>query len=211
MDRIAAVYRARDVQELTAQYDNWAPHYDRQVARELGYVGPRRAASALAERVPRTARILDAGAGTGLVGQALFDLGYRNITGIDVSQGMLACARAKRAYTAFHRMDLNSRLRFKNGSFDAVISVGVLTDGHALPDCLNEFVRVCVPGGHIVMSLRCDRAGRYRDEIAALQSRGSWRIAAVSDAFDCFANCETKIPLEIWTCVVASGAHAVAT
>jgi predicted TPR repeat methyltransferase len=210
MDRIAAVYRARDVQELTAQYDNWAPHYDRQIEYELGYAGPRRGASALADHVPRTARILDAGAGTGLVGQALFDLGYHNITGIDVSSGMLAHARAKQVYTSFHRMDLNGRLAIKNESFDAVISVGVLTDGHAPPACLDEFVRVCVPGGHIVMSLRCDRGGCYRDAIAALQSRGSCRVAAVSDPFDCFVNSETRIALEIWTCVVESRADAVA-
>jgi predicted TPR repeat methyltransferase len=202
MSRIAAVYAAPSVRQLAARYDEWARDYDRQIAFELGYVGPRHAAHELANHVPLTARILDAGAGTGLVGQALFDLGYRNITGIDVSEGMLARARAKNLYTALHRMDLNARLRLKRASFNAVIAVGVLTDGHASPDCLDEFVRVTEPGGYIVVSLRWDRDGRYREKIAALARTAACTPVGVTDAFDCFPNCETRVQLRLWTFVV---------
>lgn len=43
----------------------------------------------------RAAPILDAGAGTGIVGEVLAILGYTRLAGIDLSDGMLAVARAK--------------------------------------------------------------------------------------------------------------------
>ena len=62
--------------------------------------------------VPRSARVLDAGAGTGLVGESLKRLGYSNIEALDLSLGMLEEARKKNAYSAFHQMILGETLDF---------------------------------------------------------------------------------------------------
>ena len=43
-------------------------------------------------------RILDAGAGTGIIGKMLVDLGYKNIDGLDISQKMLDLAAPKNVY-----------------------------------------------------------------------------------------------------------------
>ena len=48
------------------------------------------------------APVLDAGAGTGLVGEWLGILGYPEVEALDISEGMLAVARAKGVYRALH-------------------------------------------------------------------------------------------------------------
>ena len=92
--------------------------------------------------MPRDARILDAGAGTGLVGEILASMGYRRMVAMDLSQGMLEEARKKGVYEDFHQMVMGETLDYETGSFDAVITVGVLTVGHAPASSLDELVRV---------------------------------------------------------------------
>ena len=117
---------------------------------------PALALEACRQYVPSDARILDAGAGTGLVGKALSDAGYRNLTAIDMSPGMLEEARAKGVYRQLRRMVLGERLDFPDDNFDAVVSIGVLTLGHAPARSLDEMVRVTKPGGHVIFTLRPD-------------------------------------------------------
>jgi len=56
--------------------------------------------------------------------------------------GMLEEARAKNAYREFHQMIMGETLGFTTDSFNAVISVGVLTLGHAPASSLDELERV---------------------------------------------------------------------
>ena len=88
-----------------------------------------------------TARILDAGAGTGLVGKALKEMGYGSIVAMDLSEGMLEIAKKTEAYESFDQMVLGETLGYKTDSFDAVISVGVFTVGHVPASGLDELVR----------------------------------------------------------------------
>jgi predicted TPR repeat methyltransferase len=41
---------------------------------------------------------LDLGCGTGLVGKALWEAGFRNITGVDISESMMERARQSNYY-----------------------------------------------------------------------------------------------------------------
>ena len=50
---------------------------------------PGLAAETFQQFVPTESKVLDAGAGTGLVGVELHRLGYTNIHAMDMSQGML--------------------------------------------------------------------------------------------------------------------------
>ena len=68
------------------------------MAVDFNYLAPERAAHVFASHVPRHARVLDAGAGTGLVGEALSELGYNQLFAMDLSQGMLEEARKKDIY-----------------------------------------------------------------------------------------------------------------
>ena len=88
-DRLKWITSSRDKEELTEKYDNWAKDYDAELQRDFQYVGPQRTAEFLARYVSREAKILDAGAGTGLVGEVLAKIGYQNLVAMDLSEGML--------------------------------------------------------------------------------------------------------------------------
>ena len=64
------VYSSKDVGELRERYNQWAPAYNHDLEKAFGWSAPQLAADVFARYVPTCARVLDAGAGTGLVGRA---------------------------------------------------------------------------------------------------------------------------------------------
>jgi SAM-dependent methyltransferase len=104
--------------------------------------------------VPKAdAAILDAGAGTGANGTLLSILGYNNITGLDMSERMLVLARARKCYADLCRGILGERLDFQSNSFDAIISTGTFTTGHAPASAFDELTRILEPGGVIIFTV----------------------------------------------------------
>ncbi len=155
-NRVQWVYNAKDNDELQARYDEWASEYDADVIDDFGYFGPQRGADIFERFVPTSARVLDAGAGTGLVGAVLKEKGYGTIVAMDLSNGMLEEARKTGAYQGFDQMVLGETLGYETASFDSTISIGTFSLGHAPASGLDELVRVTKPGGHIVYSVRAD-------------------------------------------------------
>jgi len=103
-DRVQWIYSSRDNKELTERYDQWAKDYDADLEEEFGWLGPQRAVEFFIRYVLKEARILDAGAGTGLVGELLAKQDYKDLVAMDLSLGMLEEARKKNAYREFHQM-----------------------------------------------------------------------------------------------------------
>jgi len=175
--RLEQVYGAKSNAELRAIYDEWAAAYDADL-QAFGYSYPPAIAGLVARYVrDRGALILDAGAGTGIVGEVLAILGYTRLTGIDLSDGMLAVARAKAVYTELKNQTLGERLDFADDQFAATVSAGVLTTGHAPPSCLDELIRVTRPSGHLIFTLSTPvyEEGGFRLKLEALSGQGLWR------------------------------------
>lgn len=97
--------------------------------------------------------ILEVGVGTGLA-LPMYPRHCR-IVGIDFSEGMLEQAKQRAAehrmdHVQLHRMDAGA-MEFKDDSFDTVVAAYVVT---AVPDyrkVVSEMIRVCRPGGRIIM------------------------------------------------------------
>ena len=204
-NRVQWVYSSRDNRELEERYDQWARDYDSDLITEFEYHSPRRAAEVLAAHVPRNARILDAGAGTGLVGEILSSMGYQRLVAMDLSQGMLEEARKKGVYESFHQMVMGETLDYETGSFDAVITVGVLTVGHAPASSLDELVRVTRPNGHIVFSLRPDvyEDNGFRERQDELESQGKWQLVERTEEFRPMPKGEPEVTHRVWVYRVA--------
>ncbi len=148
------VYDAKKPEEVAALYDNWASTYDAEMAK-FGYRHPAICVALLARHLPRgSTPVLDAGAGTGLVGEWLTILGYPDVEALDISSGMLAVAKTKRCYTKFHQLALGGPLPFRAGDFLGIIASGIFTTGHVGTEGLGELLRICRPGGTIVLTIK---------------------------------------------------------
>ncbi|HVA68678.1 MAG TPA: methyltransferase domain-containing protein [Candidatus Binataceae bacterium] len=99
-------------------------------------------------------RVLEVGVGTGISLDAYPP--YVTVTGIDPSADMLAHAHAKTRDNGWSHIDIRGgdalNLEFPDNSFDWVMSFHVIT---VVPDpirMMHEMVRVCKPGGKIVLA-----------------------------------------------------------
>ncbi len=195
--KVAAVFEAGTPEVLAERYDELATTYDEALDTDIS---PRRAAEVLARHCPGDGKILDAGCGTGRVGQVLRELGYQDLEGIDISHGMLDEARKKGCYVGLHQQDLAQPLGYSDGAFDAVISVGVFVRGHAPSSSLDELVRVTKPSGHVVFTLRPEFyvGSDFNEKLAALATDGRWRWVETGDRFNAGFKEFPDINLQVW-------------
>ncbi|MBI9082399.1 MAG: class I SAM-dependent methyltransferase [Desulfobacterales bacterium] len=179
------VYAATSNEELEVAYDEWADDYDAHVT-GFGWKSPAVAVGLFGRYVPsREARVLDAGAGTGQIGELLMIMGYGNLMGIDLSAGMLAKAQKTGAYGELRQMLLGEHLDFPDNHFAACLSVGVFTAGHAPAAGFDELVRVVAPGGFIVFSLRdvVYLDDGFKAKFDALAAEGHWERVEKTPAY----------------------------
>jgi SAM-dependent methyltransferase len=203
--RLDRVYGSTDLHDLEAAYDQWAGDYDEDV-HHLGYLLRTVSTGYIARYIPANARILDAGAGTGLIGSYLQALSYRDLTAIDLSEGMLQRARERGCYREVHQMILGEPLGFDTNSFDHGYAVGVFTEGHAPPESFDELIRVIRPGGYFVFSIRDDvyRERGYRERLDQLEHLGQWAVVTSSPVFQPYPGARPDIRSRVFVYQVAA-------
>ena len=88
-------------------------------------------------------KIIDVGAGTGLIGVELHKLGYTDLHALDISQGMLNEAMKKNVYKNFICSSVSERIpEIETGEFHAVISGGSVMTGHVRASAFVEMIRM---------------------------------------------------------------------
>lgn len=182
---LQSAYNAKDGREAAELYDSWAEDYERAVS-SWGYTTPAVAAGLFGRYVkPEGGTVLDAGAGTGITGEVLSLLGYRDLVGIDVSHDMLELARRKDVYRDLRQMELGGRLDFPSDAFAAVVATGVFAAGHAPPESFEDLIRVTEPGGHLVFSVRTDvyQDGGFKEKQQALEREERWQLVGMTNPF----------------------------
>jgi ubiquinone/menaquinone biosynthesis C-methylase UbiE len=104
-------------------------------------------------------RVLDVGTGTGIVAlEAARAVGPEGaVLGVDLSEGMLAVARAGASMAGlkrveFQRMDAE-RLEIPDGAFDVAVSLFAVLHLHRPLVALSEMRRVLRPGGRLVVAV----------------------------------------------------------
>jgi ubiquinone/menaquinone biosynthesis C-methylase UbiE len=175
---LGAVYGAKTPLQVAAIYDQWAATYDSEML-VAGYRHPSICLALLARYLPHgTAPVLDAGAGTGLIGEWLGIVGYPTVEALDISEGMLAVAAKKNIYTKLHQLALGGPLPFVDHAFAGIVSTGVFTTGHVGAEALDELIRICQVGGSIVLTVKDTiwHAG-FRQAVQELTKMGRVELA----------------------------------
>lgn len=179
-------------------YDEWAEKYDK-VTGEAGYVAYK-TCTPIFDQLLRDKfdskhselRIIDAGAGTGIVGKVLQDLGYTNIDALDISQKMLNEAKKLNVYKNFFCAPLSEEpvAEIANDQYDALICIGTLTVGHVKPSAFDEILRIVKSGGIIGFTLRKDVYNEtvehavfkettkfgYREKMDEIENEKRWKL-----------------------------------
>ena len=108
---------------------------------------------------PATARILDVGSGTGFYVQLWHELGFRSVTGCDLTQAAVDRLRDRFPDTVFHRLDISDPVtELPAGAFDAVSCMDVLfhiTDDGGHRTAVENLARLTRPGGWCLFSENC--------------------------------------------------------
>ena len=156
---VQGVYSTGSQSVLNEYYRNWARNYDDDVYGPYGIQGhpskqPKHSTSPFRIHRPE---VLDIGAETGLVGEYLFKLGFRNLNALDASQSMLEVAKSKNVYNRLIRGELCADgLSIMPETYDATICVGTYTFGHVGASALAEVLEITKPDGVMCFTQRRD-------------------------------------------------------
>ena len=144
------LHTLKSTDEVRDLYDDWAQNdqYNQDMI-DWEYSGPRDVVSAfLPHTHNKDIKILDAGCGSGLVGEELSKEGFSIIHGADIAAKLMNSIPAG-LYHELHNIDLNKPINFTDDFFDAVLCVGTFTFGHVKAKALSEFTRIVKSGGII--------------------------------------------------------------
>lgn len=144
-----SAYALRTPEDNRRLYADWAESYDTGFAKAMAYRLPDLVAAAFDGAGP----VLDVGAGTGLLGQALAAKGVGPVDGIDISPQMLAVARTKAVYRDLMLVDLSQPLSLPFAVYNGVVSSGTFTHGHVGPEAIALLLGVAAPGARFVISV----------------------------------------------------------
>ena len=153
-DWLKTVYSETSSLKLNKHYKKWSNSYDQDM-KEWGYAYPVQLKKILNKnlKLKKGIKILDAGCGTGYVAEALIELKFKNIIGIDFSRAMLEIAKQKKIYSRLICQSLNETIKLRSNQFELVVCTGVLTSGHVGPNSIQELIRVVKPQGYFVCSI----------------------------------------------------------
>lgn len=171
-------------------YDAWAATYEKDTD-EHGYKGHVLCIEAFNKAMQsegvfpganKNIKILDAGAGTGIIGEMLVKQGYTNVDALDISQKMLDIALKKNVYKRFICAPLSDvRIeQIQTAEYDVTLCAGTIVYGQAKPVALDECIRHVRPGGLFIFSIRADsfdpKELGYSTKFEELEKLGKWSL-----------------------------------
>jgi SAM-dependent methyltransferase len=135
-----------------AYYRDWAASYDSGFATDMQYLLPAHVAAAFLGAAGQ-GPVLDVGAGTGLLAEALRRMGFTDpIDAVDFSVEMLERAAEKRIYAGLFQADITKPLNLPR-HYGGVVSSGTFTAGHVGPEALPNLLSVARPQAQFALSI----------------------------------------------------------
>jgi SAM-dependent methyltransferase len=138
---------------------------------------------------PESLRILDFGAGTGLVGARLRERGAGAVVGIDLVESAAEAARRDHpgAYDAYHVGDIlcldpESERALRDMRFNCLVSVSAVDIGHIPPEAFLRAYNMVLDNGWVAFNLKRDlldpeeEASGFRRMIKGMTERGALEV-----------------------------------
>ena len=169
----------KKIESIAAYWDAYSSNFDAAHATETLVLWKQELVRTVGES--RKQKILDVGTGTGFLALMLAESEY-DVTGIDISEAMLAIGREKADARGLQIPFIQSTgecTPFPPGSFDAVVNCRVLWTLTEPVVAVREWMRVLKPGGKVISFMRV--------------------MDVVSESGDAFYHCE-GIPIELPLC-----------
>lgn len=194
------VYNASNFDELAERYDIWAEEYDEDIQNIFGNVSPKKIVDVVSKYISFDAKLLDVGAGTGLVGQILSQRGYSNLDALDISQKMLEEAGKKGVYHNLYQKVLGNDLGLPTDSYDAIIAKGVFAPNHAPSNAFDELIRITKSGGYVIFTIRVDfyENSDFKDKLSSLEISNYWSLVEMTEKFACWPKATPDVLYRIW-------------
>lgn len=165
-------------------YDEWANDYDNDLINEYGYIAPKLTVDKFKALVlKKNLKIIDVGCGTGLVGQALYENGYKNIDGYDISPEMLKIAKQSKFYKELKQIDLNDKPTNLSETYDVLICVGSFGYGALEPIAIRHLIGLVKSGGLLFIFMNAEpfKSQNYQKHISALEAQSLWSVNSIDD------------------------------
>jgi 2-polyprenyl-3-methyl-5-hydroxy-6-metoxy-1,4-benzoquinol methylase len=143
-----------------AVYEGLADDYERHQLEDCAYQTPAAVAREVAQHTGGPVEVIDVGAGTGLVGEALLRAGVdARVAGVDLVEPMLREIDSP-AYRQCVVADAARELPIRSDRFDAAVSVGLMEHVIEPKRFVPEMLRVVKPGGIAVLTYVPNRKGQ---------------------------------------------------
>jgi predicted TPR repeat methyltransferase len=145
---------------LIRYFDQFAETFDQKLVDVLNYRIPEKLYAELAAMDRSFTNCLDAGCGTGLAGPLLRAPG-RQLTGVDVSRGMLAKANARDVYDRLIDSEIHGFLESTDDIFDLIVAADVLVYIGDLHRLLTAAASKLMLGGLFAFSVETTEIADY--------------------------------------------------
>ncbi|MFV0514616.1 MAG: class I SAM-dependent DNA methyltransferase [Jhaorihella sp.] len=149
---VKSAYGLKTPEDSRRLYAEWAGDYDDSFAAREDYqlhIHTARAFVSAGGQGP----VLDVGAGTGLCGAVLSNLGVGPIDATDISPEMLAQAMRKDIYRDAIEADINHGIPAPRESYSGIVSSGTFTHGHVGPEAIGALLRIARHGAQFALSI----------------------------------------------------------
>lgn len=143
------LHTANNHEDAVKCYSEIAETFDK-IQESLAYVGAKHGVKKCMEvgEVPKTARILDIGAGTGIIGEMLYSMGYENLDALDGCQELLEKSRERNCYKNLFCSFVvaDEELPVEKKAYDVAVMPGVVYPAHILPTAFGQVMKAVKKG-----------------------------------------------------------------
>jgi predicted TPR repeat methyltransferase len=144
-------------------FDSFAPAFEKSLIEELAYRTPEVLSEILRKALPQGRRfssVIDLGCGTGLMGVQIAPW-CDQLTGVDLSPGMLERARQKGIYHALHEENLITFLEARSCEHDLITATDVFVYIGDLEPVFAAAVAALKSGGYFLFSTEKGKGASY--------------------------------------------------